>query len=94
MKTAHQQPTHRSFLNRSLGAGAALAFPAIVPASVFGAGAPSNRVTVGAISVGRISRGHDMPETLNHPHTELPAVNDVDSKRAAEGKEWVEQFYQ
>lgn len=37
----------------------AIAAPMIVPSSVFGQNAPSNRVTIGAIGVGRISRVHD-----------------------------------
>ncbi|HDQ45802.1 MAG TPA: gfo/Idh/MocA family oxidoreductase [bacterium] len=93
MKTTSKQTSRRSFLKHSIGAGAAIAFPSIVPASVFGAGAPSNRIAVGAIGVGRISRGHDMPETLGHPQADILAVCDVDSKRAREGKEWVEKYY-
>ena len=42
--------SRRSFMKGS--AAVALAFPSIVPASVFGANAPSNRVTVGHIGVG------------------------------------------
>jgi hypothetical protein len=38
-----------------LKTGAALAAPTIVPASVFGQNAPSNRINIGAIGVGRIS---------------------------------------
>ena len=34
----------------------AIGFPAIVPSSVFGATAPSNRINIGAIGVGAISR--------------------------------------
>ncbi len=33
-------------------AGVAVALPVIVPSSVFGAGAPSNRITIGCIGVG------------------------------------------
>jgi hypothetical protein len=47
--------TRRTFLRDSIGAitGVALLSPAVVPASVFGANAPSNRVTVGMIGMGR-----------------------------------------
>jgi predicted dehydrogenase len=89
-----KQMNRRAFLKTSGSAGALLAMPAIVPASVFGANAPSNRVMVGAIGVGRISRGHDMPQTLKHPQAEIIAVCDVDSKRAAEGKVWVQNYYE
>jgi hypothetical protein len=44
-----------------MGAVAAMGFPAIVPAGVFGQTSPSNRINVGAIGVGHISRGHDLP---------------------------------
>ena len=40
------------------GAAVVAGFPAIVPSSVFGQNAPSNRINVGAIGVGRISRVH------------------------------------
>jgi hypothetical protein len=42
---------------KGLGGSALVAagFPAIVPASVFGAAAPSNRINVGAIGTGRIA---------------------------------------
>ena len=39
----------REFLSRSAAVGASLAVPMIVPSSVFGADAPSNRITVGSI---------------------------------------------
>ena len=42
-------------------------FPSIVPSSVLGAGAPSNRINIGAIGTGRISRGHDLPGLWKHP---------------------------
>jgi predicted dehydrogenase len=43
-------------------------FPAIVPSSVFGAASPGNRINVGAIGTGRISRGHDLPGHLAARH--------------------------
>ena len=47
---------------KGIGASTVAAgFPAIVPSSVFGATSPSNRLNIGAIGTGRISRGHDMP---------------------------------
>ncbi len=86
MKNGHQ--SRRNFLHTGLAglAGSAMC-RSIVPDTVFGAKAPSNRIYVGAIGTGRISREHDMPETLKYSNTELVAVCDVDSKRAREGKE-------
>lgn len=92
MKNSKQN--RRGFIKTSLtGMASSLIFPSIVPSTVFGANAPSNRIYIGAIGVGRISRAHDMPETLKHPNTELIAVCDVDSKRVREGREWVENYY-
>ena len=75
------------------GAAAAIAFPAIVPARVLGANAPSKRVNVGAIGVGRISRIHDMKEVWQHADAHVAAVCDVDSKRAAAGARLVDETY-
>jgi predicted dehydrogenase len=68
-------------------------FPTIVPASVFGNNAPSNRINVGAIGTGRISIGHDMPGVMQYDTARITAVCDVDSKRAEIGKKFVNDFY-
>ena len=87
----------RKFLSKSvkaaLGTGLALGFPSIVPASVFGKYAPSNRINVAAIGAGRISRGHDMPGGWKHAQAQLRAVCGVDSRRAADGKQLVNGYY-
>ena len=56
-------------------------FPAIVPASVFSAEAPSNRINIGAIGTGRISRGHDLPGLWKHESARIMAVCDLDGRR-------------
>ena len=71
---------------RALQTAAAIGFPAIVPSTVFGQNAPSNRINIGVIGVGRIARGHDMVETFKYDHAQILAVCDVDSKRLALGK--------
>ena len=68
-------------------------FPTIVPASVFGKHAPSNKINIGAIGVGRISRDHDMAETLKYEHANIMAVCDVDKKRLNDGKKYVNDHY-
>lgn len=78
---------------RLLAGGAAAGFPAIVPQSVFGATAPSNRINVGAIGVGRISRIHDMPEVWKHDDAHIVAVCDLDTKRVALGQQLVDRTY-
>lgn len=78
---------------RSILKSAAVAAPMIVPASVFGANAPSNRVTIGAIGAGRISRGHDMKEIHKHADAQIVAVCDVDTKRLGAGIQLVDDRY-
>lgn len=68
-------------------------FPTIVPASVLGKNAPSNKINIGQIGFGRIAKTHDLPETMKNDIARIVAVADVDSKRAAQGKEWIEKFY-
>jgi predicted dehydrogenase len=72
---------------------ATIAVPTIVPASVFGKFAPSNRINVGAIGVGRISRGHDMPGVWKHNQAQIIAVCDLDANRMEDGKKLVNDFY-
>jgi predicted dehydrogenase len=86
--------SRRTFLRQSLLTGAAVfSAPTIVPASVFGSRAPSNRIQVAAIGVGRISRDHDLPGVIGSDLARVIAVCDLDSKRCREGKELVEASY-
>ncbi len=68
-------------------------FPAIVPASVLGASAPSKRVNIGAIGTGRISRAHDLPGLWKHDAGRIVAVCDLDSRRVADAKTLVNGHY-
>jgi predicted dehydrogenase len=87
------QHTRRGFL-AAAGKGVVLAgFPTIVPASVFGAFAPSNRINVGAIGTGRISRGHDLPGIWRHDAARIVAVCDLDGKRVQEAVTLVNGHY-
>jgi predicted dehydrogenase len=86
--------TTRRKLIKTAGAGAAaLGFPAIVPSTVFGANAPSERITIGAIGVGRISRVHDLPETWKYDQAQIVAVCDLDSNRVEKGKALINGVY-
>src|SRR4026208_722931 len=67
--------------------------PTIVPASVFGKNAPSNRINIGAIGTGRISRGHDLPGVWKFDQAQVMAVCDLDKKRANDAKVLVNNFY-
>lgn len=68
-------------------------FPTIVPASVLGKDAPSNKIQIGQIGVGRIARSHDMTDTIRHDQARFVAVCDVDSKRLEDGKKYVDDYY-
>lgn len=88
----------RSFLKAALGTAAAAGFPTIVPASVFGQNAPSNRINIGAIGVGRISRGHDMPGVLQYTgvigrDNRIVAVCDLYAPRVQQGVQFVDAEY-
>lgn len=87
--------SRRSFLKKSalLSSMVITGFPSIVPSSVFGQHAPSNRINVGAIGTGRISRTHDMPGVWSKANGLVMAVCDLDSKRADEAKLLVNNYY-
>ncbi len=70
-----------------------MVIPTIVPSSVFGASAPSNKINVGQIGCGRIAVTHDMPGTMQHDVARMMAVSDLDSIRMEKGKKLVEDFY-
>ncbi len=90
--------TRRTFLKTSASTAIAVGFPAIVPNSVFGATAPSNRIAIGAIGAGRISRGHDMPGVLQFTgvpgrDNRIVAVCDLSAQRVELGKQYVDDAY-
>ncbi|AQG80606.1 Gfo/Idh/MocA family protein [Spirosoma montaniterrae] len=98
MNLLNNSVSRRSFLDLSartvLASGAvASGFPAIVPSSVFGKNAPSNRINVAAIGTGRISRDHDMPGVWKHDTARIVAVCDLDDHRAQEAKTLVNNYY-
>ncbi|MEW6356367.1 MAG: Gfo/Idh/MocA family oxidoreductase [Planctomycetota bacterium] len=84
--------SRRKFLKNALAATAAVAAPTIVPASVFGANAPSNRIALGCIGVGRMGQG-DLRSFMGFPEIQVVAVCDVDSNRAKDALRIVEQKY-
>jgi len=86
--------TRRTFLKRSATAGLGLILaPTIVPASVFGKNAPSNRIIVGAIGNGRISITYDIPETIKNDDVRIMACSDLDKNRLNYAKKFVEDYY-
>jgi len=93
----NKQVSRREFLGTSakatLGTAIAFSFPSIVPASVFGKYAPSNRINICAIGTGRISRIHDMASVLKYDTARIMAVCDLDSNRAEDAKKLVNESY-
>jgi len=85
--------SRRRFLKTGLGAAAVVGFPTIVPSTVLGQFAPSKRINVGAIGVGRISRIHDMPSIMQYDRARVVAVCDLDAHRVEDGKKLVNDFY-
>jgi predicted dehydrogenase len=83
----------RRFLKNAVGtAAASLAFPYLVPSSVFGQAAPSERITLGFIGAGKQSK-HLMRSFLNSPGTHVLAACDVDKLKLERGKKIVEDHY-
>ncbi|HZK92744.1 MAG TPA: Gfo/Idh/MocA family oxidoreductase, partial [Prolixibacteraceae bacterium] len=84
----------RDFLkNSSSVIAGTIILPTIVPSTVFGKNAPSNKINIAQIGFGRIAKGHDLAETLKYDEARIIAVADLDSNRAAKGKEFIEDFY-
>jgi myo-inositol 2-dehydrogenase/D-chiro-inositol 1-dehydrogenase len=84
--------TRRQFLKNSAVAAAGILAPTIVPASVFGANAPSERITIGFVGVGRMGSG-DMRELLGFKEVQIIAVCDLDSNRTRNAQKTVEAHY-
>ena len=88
-----RQITRRCFLkSTSVAAGTALVIPAIVPSSVFGANAPSNRIVMGAIGVGSQGTG-DLQGFLSKSEVQTVAVADVDKGHRENAKRIVDERY-
>lgn len=90
--------TRRSFIKTAVKGAivssvALKGFPDVVPASVLGEHAPSNRVNIGAIGTGRISRSHDLPGVWRYDSARIMAVCDLDSGRVADAKRLVNDYY-
>src|SRR6185312_6211536 len=85
--------SRRQFVKTAVGAAVVAGFPTIVPSSVFGQMAPSKRINVGAIGVGRISRGHDLPGIWQFDGARIMAVCDLSADRVEAGKALINGVY-
>ena len=78
--------TRRAFLKSSAGAAGAFFVPTIVSSSVFGAYAPSNRITIGSIGLGGMGTGN-MKGFKGKSDSEVVAICDVDANHLAKARE-------
>lgn len=86
--------SRRQFLKNSIGVTAAVGFPTIVPARVFGKTAPSNMIQVAQIGCGRIARVSEIKGLLrNSDVARYVAVCDLDTARISDAKHLIEQAY-
>ncbi|MCE5185615.1 MAG: Gfo/Idh/MocA family oxidoreductase [Planctomycetaceae bacterium] len=84
----------RDFLKNSfVTTGSLIGMPAILTSCSFGQTARNGKINIGQIGFGRIARSHDLPLTIKHDMCRVVAVADVDSKRAQDGKKWIEDYY-
>lgn len=81
--------SRRHFLGTAAGA---VAFPYIVPSSVFGAGAPSGKITMGCLGVGSQGSGN-MNGFLSKGDARVLAVCDVDKGHRESAKRRVDEKY-
>lgn len=89
----HLKKNRRKFISTALKASGTLLLPSIVPSSIFGKNAPSNRINVAGIGAGRISRTHDLPGVWKYDHAQVIAICDVDANRAEDGKKLINDHY-
>ena len=82
--------SRRDFIKTSaIGVVGVMVAPMIVPSTVFGANAPSNRILVGAIGCGRQGRGV-MTDIMRNADVRMTAVCDLDTVRLVEAKQLTE----
>ncbi len=70
-----------------------LALPCIVPATIFGADAPSNKITIGFIGTGDHGTGWNLHFYLKRPASRVVMVCDVDGFRMRKAKAMVDAAY-
>jgi myo-inositol 2-dehydrogenase / D-chiro-inositol 1-dehydrogenase len=98
MERSKKSITRRKFIDTSVKATLASSFtlggiPVIIPSGLLGKNAPGNKINIGQIGFGRIAMTHDLAETLKYDMARVVAVADLDSNRAAKGKQFIENYY-
>jgi myo-inositol 2-dehydrogenase/D-chiro-inositol 1-dehydrogenase len=94
---SRQSTTRRRFLKRTAAlAGGAIAVPCFVPGSALGAegrAAPSERIGVGMLGVGRQTVAYNLKAFLASPDTQVVAVCEVDAWRRENARQTTEKHY-
>ncbi len=85
--------TRREFLKTAVLGSAALAFPTVIPSSVLGENAPSNRINVALIGMGMMMMSSHFQVFLGRNDIQLMAVCDVDRAKRERAKELIEKSY-
>jgi predicted dehydrogenase len=90
-KSTALNTSRRGFLHSGLLAAAAATAPTILPSRVFGQDAPSKKITLGFIGMGRHGVGRNLTSFLNQPDAKVLAVCDVWKNKAESAKLKVDQ---
>lgn len=86
--------SRRTFLKQSaMGVAGTIILPTILPSSVFGRSAPSNRINVAVIGCGRQSVTFNIPQLLKSENANLVGVCDVDTWRLQNAVDQVNNEY-
>jgi len=85
--------TRRQMLGGMASAGVAFGFPTIIPSTVLDKNAPSNRVVLGMIGVGRQGLQVNLHTLVNMNDVQIVAVSDVDKWRLNNAKTQVDETY-
>lgn len=83
MADVDKKVTRRGFLRAGASALAMSCMPSVVPCSVFGSNAPSNRIAIGSIGLGGMGMGN-LRGFLNKDYAQIVAVCDVVASGRAE----------
>jgi len=84
--------SRREFCRRAAAAAVMAGFPTILPGSVFGKDAPSNRITIGLIGMGLQMSGHHK-SLLGRDNVQVLAVCDVSRTKREEARKKTESAY-
>jgi predicted dehydrogenase len=82
----------RSFLRRATASAAAFGMPSIIPSSVLGQNAPSNRITIGSVGWGMQGPSNTM-KFIDNADCQVVAVCDLDKQRLEQAQNQINGRY-